>query len=43
MEVLTYVFCGTGLQLGKSVTDLAHDKIVLVWPKEQRNLDLGTE
>lgn len=42
MEVLSYVFCGTGLQLGKLLTDLAH-KIVLVQLEEQRNLNLGIE
>ena len=24
-------------------TNLAHDKIVLIWSKEQKNLNLGTE
>lgn len=42
MEVLSYVFCGTGLQLGKFLTNLAH-KIVLVQLEEQRNLNLGIE
>ena len=34
MEVLSYVFCGTGLQLGKFLTNLAL-KIVLVLPQKK--------